>query len=76
MRFTELTEQSKERARDALCSILMSSGISGEDKAKAAGELVCSAFLAMERFDGAPNVKIGDSAQCQINSVLTVKNLD
>ncbi|EMR8965804.1 hypothetical protein AB8939_11230 [Yersinia enterocolitica] len=55
MKFTELTEQSKERARDALCAILMSSGISSDDKAKAAGEFVCSAFLAMERFDGAPD---------------------
>ncbi|WP_413535046.1 hypothetical protein [Rahnella inusitata] len=68
MKFSELTEPSKVRARDALYAILANSSIGGEDKAKAAGEFVCSAFLAMERFDRAPDVaadsskvKIGDS---------------
>ncbi len=63
MKFTELTEHSKQRARDALYAILTSSCVGGEDKAKAAGEFVSSAFLAMERFNSAPDV-CGDSKPC------------
>ncbi|MGV0084234.1 hypothetical protein EEAAV_10255 [Rahnella aceris] len=63
MIFSELTEPSKVRARDALYTILTSSNIDSEDKAKAAAEIVCSAFLAMERFNSAPDV-CGDSKPC------------
>lgn len=68
MKFYELSEQSKAKAREALCAILSNSSGCGEEKAKAAGEFVCSAFVALERFDSAPDVaadsskvKIGDS---------------
>lgn len=68
MKFCELSEQSKNKAREALCAILSTSSVGSEEKAKAIGECVSSAFLAMERFDSAPDVasdsskvKIGDS---------------
>lgn len=56
MKFSELTEESKVRARDALYAIFAGSSISSEEEAKSAGEFVCSAFLAMECFDSAPDV--------------------
>lgn len=56
MKFQELSEQSKDKAREALSAILATASVGSEDKAKAAGEFVCSAFLAMERFDSAPDV--------------------
>lgn len=64
MNFKELSEPSKERAVEALCAILASSGVHTEEKAKTAGEFVCAAFVAMERFDSAPDV-CGDSKPCE-----------
>lgn len=68
MNFKELSESSKERAAEALCAILVSSKDHAEENAKTTGEFVCAAFIAMERFDSAPDVaantskvKIGDS---------------
>lgn len=68
MKFSELPKESKERARDALRALLTTNGVSMvADHAKAAGEYVSAAFIAMEHHDSDPDVcddgkvKIGDS---------------
>ncbi|MGO3395578.1 MAG: hypothetical protein ACTINL_03665 [Serratia proteamaculans] len=56
MKFSELPEESKERAREALCSSLGNSYLISEEEAVLAGEAVSAAFIAMERYDDAPDV--------------------
>ena len=57
MKFSELPEESKDRAREALCAMLISTGSPMNlEQSKVLGEYVSSAFIAMEHHDGAPDV--------------------
>ena len=61
MKFTDLSEESKTRAREALCSSLANSLIGSEEEAAFVGKAISVAFIAMESYDGAPDV-CGDKA--------------
>ncbi|HBC7422537.1 TPA: hypothetical protein KEY88_005310 [Serratia marcescens] len=61
MKFAELPKESKERARKALRSSLGNSYLGSEEDAGIAGKAVSAAFIAMESYDGAPDV-CGDKA--------------
>ncbi|MBH2810149.1 hypothetical protein I5L21_06100 [Serratia liquefaciens] len=54
MKFSELPETSKGRAREALCAVIRN-GINSAS-AKQAGKTVAAAFIAMEHHDDAPEV--------------------
>ncbi|WP_152665254.1 hypothetical protein [Serratia marcescens] len=54
MKFSELPESSKDRAREALCALIRN-GVNSAS-AKLAGETVADAFIAMEHHDSAPDV--------------------
>ncbi|MGP2735752.1 hypothetical protein [Serratia bockelmannii] len=56
MKFSELPESSKDRAREALCAVIRN-GVNSAS-AKLAGETVAAAFIAMEHHDDAPEVCI------------------
>ncbi|MBN5232502.1 hypothetical protein JY446_24550 [Serratia marcescens] len=54
MKFSELPESSKDRAREALCAVFRN-GVNSAS-AKLAGKAVAAAFIAMEHHDDAPEV--------------------
>ncbi|MFW7226166.1 MULTISPECIES: hypothetical protein [unclassified Serratia (in: enterobacteria)] len=56
MKFEELSEETKNCARTALCSLLVRDCLEGAESAKSAGEYVAAAFIAMEHHDDAPEV--------------------
>ncbi|MBH3044779.1 hypothetical protein I5R11_02040 [Serratia marcescens] len=53
MKFHELHEETKERARDALCAVVARGSVSSSS-AKLAGETVAAAFIAMEQYESEP----------------------
>lgn len=50
MKFHELHEETKERARDALCAVI-ARGAVNSGSAKLAGETIAAAFIAMEQYE-------------------------
>lgn len=73
MKFHELHEETKERARDALCAVVARGGVNS-GSAKLAGETVAAAFIAMEQYESEPagkKVPIGDGAN--VNICITTK---
>jgi hypothetical protein len=56
MKFNDLHEETKERARDALCAVIARGSVNSA-QAKAAGEYVAAAFIAMEQFESEPSDK-------------------
>ncbi|EPA6637436.1 TPA: hypothetical protein ACXIGT_001328 [Serratia marcescens] len=54
MKFYELPESSKDRAREVLFAVIRN-GVNSAS-AKLAGETVAAAFIAMEHHDSAPDV--------------------
>ncbi|WP_192974113.1 hypothetical protein [Serratia marcescens] len=73
MKFQELHEETKERARDALCAVVARGSVSSAS-AKLAGETVAAAFIAMEQYESEPagkKVPIGDGAN--VNICITTK---
>lgn len=50
MKFSDLPPETKGRAREALGSIIAKGSVNSSD-AKAAGECVAAAFIAMEQFE-------------------------
>lgn len=73
MKFHELQEETKERARDALCAVVARGSVNS-GSAKLAGETVAAAFIAMEQYESKPagkKVPIGDGAN--VNICITTK---
>ncbi|MGK0688728.1 hypothetical protein ACSFC0_25610 [Serratia marcescens] len=73
MKFHELHEETKERARDALCAVIARGSVNS-GSAKLAGETIAAAFIAMEQYESEPagkNVPIGDGAN--VNICITTK---
>lgn len=68
MKFYDLHEETKERARDALCAVIARGSVSSA-QAKAAGECVAAAFIAMEQFESESGDKsiIGRDIHVSIN---------
>lgn len=57
MKFSELPENVKDMAREALANAVTERGVIGEiNEYKALGESVAAAFVKMERYDSAPDV--------------------
>ncbi|MDS0778218.1 hypothetical protein OSC13_09950 [Serratia marcescens] len=54
MKFNELHEETKERARDALCAVVARGSVNSAS-AKLAGETVAAAFIAMEQYESGPD---------------------
>lgn len=50
MKFHELREETKQRARDALCAVVARGSVNSAS-AKLAGETVAAAFIAMEQYE-------------------------
>ncbi|EAW2933947.1 hypothetical protein LVO39_003101 [Salmonella enterica] len=55
MNFSELNSATQEKARETLKQILVARKQLTEDECKRAAGCVSAAFIAMERFDGAPD---------------------
>ncbi|MGW8665690.1 hypothetical protein [Serratia ureilytica] len=53
MKFHELHEETKERARDALCAVIARGSVNS-GSAKLAGETIAAAFIAMEQYESEP----------------------
>ncbi len=60
MKFNELSLESRSQAKIALGQLIVARGESEEAKCERLGRSVASAFIAMERHDSAPEVKISD----------------
>ncbi|MCT4713233.1 hypothetical protein MUA04_23975 [Enterobacteriaceae bacterium H11S18] len=62
MKFEELPGETKSHARAALAQLLAGQTEVSESMCEILGRSVAAAFVEMERFDGAPVVKIGDGS--------------
>ncbi|WP_261154359.1 hypothetical protein [Serratia ficaria] len=73
MKFHELHEETKERARDALCAVVARGSVNS-GSAKLAGETIAAAFIAMEQYESEPGIQpmlIG--ADGKLNISITTK---
>lgn len=62
MKFKELPQETQSCAAQTLLTVISAHGVGVcEGNPDKLGEFVATAFIAMERYDSAPVVKIGDS---------------
>ncbi|MDV1856386.1 hypothetical protein RZR38_11510 [Citrobacter freundii] len=63
MKFNELSSESRSQAKIALGQLIVARREEGVAGCENLGRCVAAAFIAMERHDGAPEVKIGDNVE-------------
>ncbi|CAM7153762.1 hypothetical protein VBK25_14980 [Enterobacter hormaechei] len=63
MKFNELSSDSRSQAKITLGQLIVARANSGVDDFENLGRCIAAAFIAMERHDSAPEVKVDDNGE-------------